>query len=404
MKILCPYCLKKFNNSKAKLICSNSSRKCTLSATKEFSEYWSLSEDDISAQHPHVYDGGWSLFGASKMKDCSICGDDTPDYVCPNCHNPLPKDMILYGTDIIPIIGGPGVGKTCYMVALINQLNTYGWRLNLTSSLQSLYGGDAAKIYDKMQNQLFKNKEVLDKTPVKVGINAPWFIKIEPKVKNNVKRPTYLIFYDIAGEQFQDAKIMKMQAAPIKHASGAIVLLDTFDIPSIKAMRKKLGIDESTQHFSIEKTVAELCGLSTENKVLEKNPIAFVFSKADAIYQYRSDLGAFGQTVDLKQNSLYTSREYATANSFRRSDFENFLLDCQQVNDGFKVALEECDMQQLIHNNKWKSENLCFFGVSSLGQEPDEFGVIDTEKIEPYRVLDPLIWILNKLGKIEIPK
>ncbi|MFI3296778.1 MAG: hypothetical protein R3Y59_04005 [bacterium] len=406
MKILCPFCLQNFDNSKAQLICSNSSGKCTLSPTKEFSAYWGLSDDDITAQHPHIYKGGHSLFGGvTKMKDCPICGDDRPDYVCPHCHNSLPKDMVLYGTDIIPIIGGPAVGKTCYMVALIHQLNKYGWRLNLTSSLQSLYGGDAARIYEGMQEQLFKNKEVLDKTPVKVGINAPWFVKIEPKVKNKkATRPTYLIFYDIAGEQYQDAKIMKMQAAPIKHASGAIVLLDTFDIPKMKDIKKKLGIEDSTQHFSIEKTVAELCGLSTENRVLEDSPIAFAFSKADAIHQYSSDLGAFGQTVDLNQNSLFIAQKYKTVGSFKNNDFKKFLLDCEQVNDGFLAALEECDMQQLIHNNRWDPENICFFGVSSLGQDPDQFGIIETETITPHRVLDPLIWILNKLGKIEIPK
>lgn len=404
MEILCPFCLKKFNNRKAKLICRNSSRKCRMERTKEFADYWHLPEGDNAALRPHVYDGGFSLLGAAKMRNCPVCGDDAPDYVCPHCHNALPRDMVLYGTDIIPVIGGPAVGKTCYIVALINQLNKYGWRLNLTSSLQSLFG-DGAEAFDRMSTQLFKEKQVLDKTPErKDGFNVPWFIKIENKVKTKNQRPTYLIFYDIAGEQFENADVMRQCAGPVRYASGAIVLLDTLDIPEVQKVRREAGVIDSEHHFSIEKTVRELFGLSGEDRILTDNPIALTFSKVDVLDSYRSSLGAFGRTIDLKQNSLFTKQKYSAPGSFRAAAFDEFLEECRQIKSDFEQALQECEMADLIENNNFSEENLGIFGVSALGQEPEEDLTIRCEKIVPYRVLDPLIWILYKLGKLEVPK
>ena len=40
------------------------------------------------------------------------------------------------------------------------------------------------------------------------------------------------------------------------------------------------------------------------------------------------------------------------------------------------------------------------FAVSSLGSQPDGDTV---GKIQPYRVMDPLVWILYKMGGFDIP-
>lgn len=404
MKILCPFCLEKFSNSKAKLICNNSTHKCKMQATKAFADYWEMSMDDPSALRPHIYDGGFNLFGAAKRKKCPVCGDDNAEYVCPHCHNALPRDMVQFGTDIIPIIGGPGVGKTCYMVTLIDQLNKYGWRLNLTASLQSLYG-DSGDSYKEMHTQLFKDKQVLGKTASRnESCNIPWFIKVENKVNSKKIKPTYLIFYDMAGEQFENAKIMDKQARPIQFASGAIVLLDMFDIPTIKKVRREAGLVNSDTPFSIQDTVNELFGLSSAKRVLQNSPIAFAFSKVDVVDKFRASLGQFGQTIDMRQNSIYTRPEYSRPGSFTEKDFKMFLLECEQIKNDFYTALAECEMEALMNNNKWEDENMGYFGVSALGQEPEYDGSINCETIRPFRVLDPLIWILYKLGKIDIPK
>lgn len=401
MKILCPFCLQHFDNAKAKFLCHNTGHRCNLSPTKEYVDYWNISEDSQAAQRPRVYNGGWSLFGPAKPRPCPSCGDTSADYVCPHCHNSLPYDMVKYGTDIIPIIGGPAVGKTCYMVALLEQLDKHGYKINLVSSLQSLYG-DAADKFKEMRNTLFKYKQCLEKTAVREdGISAPWFVKIETK---KGKRPTFLVFYDIAGEQFENAKVMRAQAAQLRYASGAIVLLDTLDLEAVKEARAKAGEYDAEEHFSIEETVQELFQLSNNDHVLQDAPIAFAFSKVDVIGRYSSDLGAFGASIDMKQNTLILNPRYTYNNLVGREDFNCFLDDCRVMHEGLMQGLGENDLGNLIKNNDWKEENICYFGVSALGQEPEEDFSINTPKIVPYRVLDPLLWILHRLGKLDIPK
>lgn len=71
------------------------------------------------------------------------------------------------------------------------------------------------------------------------------------------------------------------------------------------------------------------------------------------------------------------------------------LKDIDSVSDGIAQALNlwgESDFKQNIANNY---KNYKFFGISALGQKPNADNVI--ERISPYRVLDPIIWILHEL-------
>lgn len=263
--------------------------------------------------------------------------------------------------------------------------------------------GDASQKFEEMSNIMFKDKFVLDKTEIRDNtINMPWFIRIENREKGKVTKPTYLIFYDIAGEQFADANIMLNQGA-LRHASGAIVLLDSFDLPVVQDLLKSLGKTSSEIHFSIEKTVKELFNISSNHeKILQDKPIAFAFSKVDILDKYRASLKAFENTVDLKQNSLFTNRNYAVPGSFTENDFNLYLREFDQKDNDFRMALADCEMESMLQNNNWDQNNVKFFGVSSLGTEPERDGSLNVDKVSPYRVLDPLVWVMHKLGKIEI--
>mgnify|MGYP002673470036 CR=1 FL=1 len=399
MKIRCPYCFQEFDNSKAMLICCNTLNRCKLETTPEYTQYWKDFGSNSDTPRPHVYKGGWSLMGAPKIKPCPICGDDVPNYVCPHCHNALPKDMVLYGPDIIPVIGGPGTGKTCFMLALLQQLNKYGSRVNLISFVDSMYG-EEYKAYEDMTKTLFATKMMPDKTSISDNtISRPWFIRIENHNKKKSTKPTYLIFYDIAGEQFEDANIMLCQGA-LRYASGAIVLLDSFDLPVVQDLLKSLGKTSSENHFSIEKTVKELFNItSNHEKILQNKPIAFAFSKVDILDKYRASLKSFENTVDLKQNSFFLNRKYA-GKQLSADDFNQYLMEIDQKDHDFRNALVDCDMENMLHNNNWDEKNVEFFGVSSLGAETERDGSLNVDKVSPYRVADPLVWVMHKLGKI----
>ena len=72
------------------------------------------------------------LFGYKpRACECDVCGAPSTRFVCPHCNNWLPTEMIEKGSEIISVIGGPASGKSNYIVALIQQLQKYGYKLTL---------------------------------------------------------------------------------------------------------------------------------------------------------------------------------------------------------------------------------------------------------------------------------
>ena len=54
---------------------------------------------------------------------------------------------------------------------------------------------------------------------------------------------------------------------------------------------------------------------------------------------------------------------------------------------------------------KW-GDNARFFGVSALGAMTNsdmKIDIPDNESVKPFRVMDPLIWVLHKIGGFGIP-
>ena len=81
-------------------------------------------------------------------------------------------------------------------------------------------------------------------------------------------------------------------------------------------------------------------------------------------------------------------------------DFNQYLMEIDQKDHDFRNALVDCDMENMLHNNNWDEKNVEFFGVSSLGAETERDGSLNVDKVSPYRVADPLVWVMHKLGKI----
>lgn len=112
-------------------------------------------------------------------------------------------------------------------------------------------------------------------------------------------------------------------------------------------------------------------------------PMAFAFSKIDAILDHSEDLAETaipGMTLD--QNSPFLD-----GGGVRMDDID-------AVSDGLRAALNSWYEDGFVNNAENNYKNLKYFGFSALGKDPGNDNHI--EGIKPYRVLDPLIWILDQ--------
>ena len=399
--ITCPYCYNKFRNKDVEYQCENIEtnvdgiKKCPEEVDRRFNDHWG-----IPRESRHFFKGKPFSFFSSTPKEskCDRCGKPSSRFVCPHCHNWLPTEMIAEGSEIISIVGAPNSGKTVYFFNLMRQLEKKGYLLGLTITAQD-EGPDKQKktsmIYRNMVKLMYEDHQLPPKTPVNEGEKpVPLIFKVSnKKVGQKSGKTIYIVFYDTPGEAFQDSEQISRMAHHVSNSAGVLLFVDPYNI------QKLIG---TIQAASDEEVVAG--GLQENDNVLNSllqkvdakqsanKPFAIVFSKIDVVLKGLSKEGVeeLQNNIDLSKNSSF---------------FRTKKLSLSEI-DQISGALEEIshewdvgDMKERIRS-KYKDENIRMFAVSSLGTQPDGDRIDD---LKPYRVMDPLIWILHKMGGFDIP-
>ncbi|WP_300725946.1 ATP/GTP-binding protein [uncultured Bacteroides sp.] len=396
IKILCPYCFQSFYNNEVMLQCENENTtatgepKCGKESNVKFSEFWG---NEVQTKHIFSPKTGFmsSLLGYTpKPEKCDRCGYSSKRFVCPHCNNWLPTEMIEKGSEIISVIGGPASGKTTYIISLIHEIRKYGYKVNLQVTPQQVGRNKSEYTYNKFkeaEQMLFEDKTIVPKTQI-TSRSIPWILRLE---SHKSKKAVYLVFYDTAGESFNSAEDMARNARYLSESLGVIVLFDTLSIKKIKAMIEGKGFENDGVATPFDTTASALYNFATDNKALYKKPFAFVMSKFDTIRENKLD-------VDMNLAPFAENSSFIKTGKFSLEEVEN-------AHQAIKAALEDPDLWdegQLAAdiNNNWK-DNYKFFGVSALGQMVQD-GMLSQE-VKPFRVMDPLLWVLNKIGGFDIP-
>ena len=117
-----------------------------------------------------------------------------------------------------------------------------------------------------------------------------------------------------------------------------------------------------------------------------KKPIAFTFNKIDLILKNQ----------ELFRDSSISNMTWENNSSFLDGSGVN-ISEMDSISNGIKSALCECwGESNFVVSMESFYKNLKFFGVSGLGEDP----ALDKKitNLRPYRVLDPLVWILNEFN------
>ena len=117
--------------------------------------------------------------------------------------------------------------------------------------------------------------------------------------------------------------------------------------------------------------------------------MALVFSKIDAILN-NDDLFA---DTSIAGMSMESNSSFLSGSGVSLSEFDSISNSLQ----GALMAWDESNFVSTIRNNY---KNAKYFGISALGGQPDTANKI--QKVRPYRVLDPLVWILSQF-KYSLP-
>lgn len=367
-KFTCPYCYGKHDIKTIKMKCSYNvpgrSDNCVGSVKKNPAGY--IPEKDRA--------------------NCFKCRSARKSVFCPVVNKEIPTDYLNNESLSLAMLGAKASGKSNYIGVLINEIKrkmtgSFNCTLSLTSSEESF------RYYnDYYYEPLYRQNTVVygtDKTEIPPLIFPLRFMD----KKNRITNVAALTFYDTAGENLDDANDMLILNKYIPNSDGIILLLDPLQVPSIREkLQGKMPLPQ--QNTDVNEVLSRVVQNIRDVKNIKgtiKIPLALVFTKLDALEE-------FG--ILREDSCLSNESEHLERGVFVRSEFENVNIEMQDLLENWLDA-------ELVQQMK-NFEKYAFFGLSALGQAPN--GTQLKGKIQPKRVLDPLLWLLAENNYIKTVK
>lgn len=367
--ITCPNCFHSYKATAVKFQCSNS--QCP--------------ESGSLFDAPEA--GIWPFSSGVTLKaPCPTCGVDSFKRLCPECNFELTHDAGMNEEYTIAIIGGRGTGKSTYIAALVHRLrNEVGLQFQIGVGAMNDY--TRQRFRDEFELPLFRDHRLLAPTrsaSQEQNTKTPMIFRI-----TFAKKVVNLVIFDTAGEDMQSLDMMSVEARYICFADALIFLLDPLQIESVRQQLAGTGIplpvpDPGAEPQLIVERLRQLYerqfGLRGTRKI--KKPIAFSLAKIDALYKILD-----------ASSSLHSSGRHPGAVN---------MADMQSVHTEISSILLNwmgAGFENFVRAN---FDNYHFFGVSALGQPPNENNEILT--VAPHRVEDPLLWIFQEFGVVKASK
>jgi len=301
--------------------------------------------------------------------------------LCPN-KDILPFTAGKQDSIIIGIIGAKYSGKSHYIASLVHQLegqvgkNFHAALLPVTETTQQRYKNE-------FYEPLFRNNLEL---PVTIGTPEPLLYDMSVK-KNKKQLSVTMAFYDTAGENFNNQEEVQRMLKYLRVASGIIFLIDPLQFPIVRdSLPDSVPLPDQDQMEDSKEIISRVLKELENGKVVEsteklQTPVAVVLTKCDVL----KDHGL----VD--SNCLWNSNQ-------GHIDYYNY----KYHNDMNGFMGEYLMKWNLASYNAVTTRFVqhAFFGVSATGCASDKT-TRQYQYIKPFRVEDPVLWLLAELGVIE---
>jgi hypothetical protein len=215
----------------------------------------------------------------SRPVRCEHCGGFLFDLLCPRCHNPLPRGFRRLGrSHVIAVIGATGSGKTTFITALIENLRNRSVENPLPFELGFSFADDDSRELHETRLHEFRTNGAVEKT--KHGMPQPLIVNLDVEGRGETIR---IVFYDVAGETFNDDDAVARDGRYVANASGVILL--------VPADRQRPASPGATFHPPSDSAPPDDILNRAYDLLVEGNgtrrqldvPLAIVISKADQL-------------------------------------------------------------------------------------------------------------------------
>ena len=328
-----------------------------------------------------------------RQAPCPHCAGPTGVRACPQCHSPLSATFAESRSPLIGVVGGKGAGKTVYTAVLHHELRTSVRRrfradIRLTGDQQG--GTESPRKWLQLnEEQLFDEGRLFETTSRATdGVRAPVVMEWRQpttRLGRQTFDTTILSFYDAAGEDLTRQESVHTQAY-LGVANGLILLLDPWQLPGA---RERIDVPddvvkEAAPPLEVLAMITDMLRTSHDvrNRSRIKVPLAVVFAKIDAFFP------ALGGNHPLLDQPAKTA------------GYDE--VDGQSTHEHVKALLHEYGADDIDDHLNAQYTTFRYFAASALGAPPN-YGtrVVDEKGVRPFRVEEPLLWLLHRFNVIE---
>lgn len=387
-QIACPYCYHRFAPARQRFQCTGSPAPGRPSCDRIVD----AERDNLTGFNAPALPTFEPLSKIPRRREnCPECGGRTGIRACPVCRTPLPANFADSRSPLIGLVGGKNAGKTIYTTVLVHELRA---RIRRRFGADIAFAGEQSGVHTSTwrknyEQALFDEQRLFESTTSAAnGIRTPLVLQWRGERRGVLRRTCdtrTLSFYDSAGEDMATQDFVNGQAY-LGASDGLIVLLDPFQLPGVGdriSVPSSAG-RETEPPLSVLNRITGLLrssgGVPGKRRIAV--PLAVVFSKMDAFYEV---LG--GEHPLLREPA-------------QRACYDE--VAGRDTSDHLAALLAELGADDIDDHLRAHYRSFRYFAVSSLGAEPDyDGGRVDPAGVRPFRVDEPLLWLLGKFGIVE---
>jgi hypothetical protein len=313
--------------------------------------------------------------------------------VCPNCGRDLLREYVDSGGRNIAVIGSADSGKSTWVGVLVHEFQRGQVSKRFAGMSLDLLGEESRIRYHRdFDTPLFAEHRPLRQTS-SARVKAPEPLMFSLRFRRTSRfgttrvAPVVTVFYDTAGEDVARATAMDLLISYLDAAEGIILLLDPLQMTKV---RERVGTNGAksgyTEQLHVLNRLSELLrerGNSGVGKRL-RTPLAIALTKFDLL----SDM--FPSDSPLHQASRHVGGYDET--------------DGLDVHEEVRAWLDQWYDPAFDRSIANTFEVYRYFGLSALGANPVDGNHLAPEGVHPYRLEDPMLWLLARFGAIKTMK
>jgi hypothetical protein len=322
---------------------------------------------------------------------CPDCGGVTNYRICPLCHSRLPVQFGMVSDRMVGMAGAKDSGKTVYMTVLLHELrNRVGAEYN--AAIMGADDDTLARFTQNYENVLYADNQMLfttqgaDQNEGRVDPLVFRFASAHNGVGGGKTEQRLMSFFDTAGEDFQSQDSVDVNTRYLACADGILLLLDPLQMTGARRLAAPgtplpgTGPEYQSPEAILTRVTNLLLSQNKRGKSEISKPIAVVFTKIDTLWH------TFDEHSPLRAASPQGGR-FNTADS----------LDVHEQIRHLLRSWEGSQIDQILQRHYPHHR---FFGVSALGGAPTPDQRVAASGIQPYRVADPMLWLLSGFGAV----